>query len=126
MSKEMSEEEKFPSKDERFPIKFTSIDSEILRRDMWSTDMKVGRKLSRNIKKFVRNEKDRLKKEELEEHWCYSDKSKKYPSYRMWKLDYIMAGDFSYSFDKYKRWLLKQKIKDFWQKIKNFLGVGTK
>lgn len=54
-----------------------------------------------------------------EEYWCYSDKSKKYPSYRMWKLDYIMAMDFSYSYRKYKWWLRKQKLKDFFRRKKN-------
>lgn len=52
------------------------------------------------------------------EYWCYSDKSKRFPSYRMWKLDYISAMDYSYSYRKYKLWLFWQKIKYFFRKLR--------
>jgi len=56
---------------------------------------------------------------EEEETWTTTEDG--FPKYRMWKLDYIMVGDFSYSFKKYKRWLFRQRVKKILRRIKNVI-----
>lgn len=42
------------------------------------------------------------------------------PTYREWKQDYILAGDFSYTMKKYKRWLRRYN-KKYLKKYKQFI-----
>jgi len=47
---------------------------------------------------------------EVNEYWCYSDKTKRFPSYRVWKQNYILCMQ-DYSYKKYKKWLKIEKRK---------------